>query len=73
MKVFVLIVFEIFENFEISLPSNGVSLHLRLNSIAFCLHTIHYNKTLFQCLIVEIPKFAEKDYVFLILSIFLKK
>ena len=36
------------ENFEISLPSNGVSLHLRLNSIAFCLHTIHYNNTLFS-------------------------
>jgi len=36
------------ENFEISLPSNGVSLQLRLNSIAFCLHTIHYNKALFS-------------------------
>ena len=35
------------EIFEISLPSNGVTLHLRLNSIAFCLNTIHYSKTLF--------------------------
>ena len=29
------------ENFEISPPSNGISLHLTLNSIAFCHHTIH--------------------------------
>ena len=29
------------ENFEMSPPSNGVSLHLRLNSIAFSLHTTH--------------------------------
>ena len=36
------------ENFEILLPWNGVSLHLRINSIAFCLHTIHYNKPLFS-------------------------
>ena len=26
--------------------SSGVSLHLRLNSIAFCLHTIDYSKPL---------------------------
>ena len=36
------------EIFEILPPSNGFSLHLRLNSTAFCFHNIHYNKTLFQ-------------------------
>ena len=36
------------ENFEILLPSNGFSLHLRLNSITFCLYTIHYNDALFS-------------------------
>ena len=28
------------EKFEISLPLNAISLHLTVNSIAFCLHTI---------------------------------